>query len=530
MKKKNLLAVCCVVAFAGCGGGGDSNGGATGGAKDAGAGDSNTTGATRFIQAAGTQRVWDEGLKADGTFVAFPIKLQVTLDDNGIALASWRDGFADRLMTAVAGADGQWSTAEKLASGVDDGFPYALRANSAGRRVLLVMKARVHDGDYPYAAYFYTPSVGWSAPVPLTRQLAANDPGASDLTVDDDGTALISVRGYDLLGSSSQNRAVPAELFRLSPDGAKTTGVQTVPMSPTGSPMPSGGTSVFNTVYAKPPRNSAGNTGTGYLFWQETAQPGNFTSSILGAMLETPPRYTVPASNIQVSTLNAAGSSPTYSSICGSSLLQAKASGKFKATVLWGDVTSAGKCRLMATRLSELPSFQAQTDVLDVTPEGNNGALSGAKLLMDDSGNALAIWASSNDSGTHYWWSQSLAGAAWSRPADLKSSLGIADDMNVWSSAVAMSAGGDAVFVAATKSKYQTPDAKDQLSYAHFGFGAGWGSRTVIAEGVSTSGIQVNVDINRRGKATIMYVAAPCDDTSNAGKTCKSAAVYAYNF
>ncbi|SDI04814.1 hypothetical protein SAMN04487926_111121 [Paraburkholderia steynii] len=515
--KRTLIAMCCALTVSACGGGGtDSSTGADNVQDSASntAGRGQTNQAPGFTQASGTQQLWE------GTNPTVPMTPQVTLDDKGTAVASWIEGISGELITSVAEANGHWSSANVLTKGsINSGNTYALRTNSSGQRVLVVPKFNTGAGSYPYAVYFYGPSSGWSDPVPLNRQLAAVSPDASDIQVTGDGTALMSVLSYNPF---EKNQPVgPAELYRLRPDGAQKTGLTTVSMSVLGTPLPSQETSVGGAFFAMPPQDSAAIKNQGYLFWQEAGGGSQPYSSLglLGAIITSPPFYTTDARGIAQ---NVAAGRVTCSS---RGVPQAMTSIARTATVIWGDPTSAGTCTLKATKFDEDHGGQARTDTLG----SQDTDLSEAKLLMDGSGNALVLWTETSKNGTvtRYKWSQSLAGGEWSAPADLASTFGLTDDVITRRPAIAMNQAGDTVLAVVTGSANLT-NHTGKLSYVRFNFKTGWTQKTEIAGGRFFSGFEAGVDINRGGKAIVLYRVAPCFDATGPESSCTPTSIYAY--
>lgn len=524
MNKRMTITLACVAMFAGCGGGGDSGGTVVSGA-DAGsnAGSGQTQSSLSFTQMSGTRLVWQGTQAGPGVDYVGAQRLQVSLDEHGVALASWQNTLNWKVMTSVTGPDGQWSAATSLPVPTRMELGYLQRTNAAGQRVLLAARGDDSVGDYHNVAFFYTPSIGWSDAVPLKRDPVGGYLSRSDLTVADDGTALLAVDGYDLKGGLTST-AVPAELYRLRPDGAQATGITTFRINNQGKPDPYAFTQVQDAAFVMPRQDSHDFKNRGYFFWRESdyssGTSGNyFPLGVAGAEVSPSALYTSEARGLNIPNVGTVSNGR-----CG---VEAKASDTRNAAVIWGKGDGMGRCQLMATRISEDGGWHTRTDAL-----GSSAiAVQPPKLLMDDAGNALVIWAVTNGQAWSYWWSQSLAGGGWSEPADLLASLGVNGPAGflIDLDGIEMNAAGEAVVAFSTMDLKAPGVIIDLLSYARFNFQAGWQRGAVIASGRTGGTFQAQSVVNRNGKAMIVYIVAPCGlHPDGNGPICEASSVYEY--
>ncbi|OLL30860.1 hypothetical protein BTH42_14890 [Burkholderia sp. SRS-W-2-2016] len=508
--KQTLVSACCAFALVGCGGGGGSDGAPV-------ANDANATGqASENSSSVAFSQAHGNVLLAQGNVLVQP---HVTLDDAGTAVAIWAEGFTSELYASSSDAAGNWTTPSLITKDVHLGFAYALATNTAGQRVLLAEMSTPTHGVESSAFFFKPGDAGWSAAVPLSRTLAALYPDSSDLQVTSDGSALISVKPYDTSGPSSANRTGPAELYRLRPNGAQTTGIQSIAMSATGKPIPSARLSNAGAVFALPPTGAENAFRTdGFFFWQEAdgVPPGYSSLAVLRAQYDQP-FITMEARGLYQNT--AAGSAT-----CSAQLLRAAAASISSAVVLSGDMAIDRKqCILKATRIDTSLGWDVKTFVLS-SPGAD---VSDAKLLQDGNGRVLAVWAekSTDDPRSRYMWSQSLANGIWSTPTELALSLGIPADSMTALPAVKMSLSGDAVLALTTTDHAST----GKLSYSRFDFASGWSAPVGVAEGKVSLGFVADIAINTAGKAVIVYSVTGCPDYQRSGLwNCGKNSAYAY--
>ncbi|WP_070107503.1 hypothetical protein [Burkholderia plantarii] len=527
MNKRMTMTLACVAMFAGCGGGGDSGSTVVSGA-DAGshAGSGPTQSGSTFTQMSGTQMIWEGAQPGPGPGYIGAERLRVSLDEHGVALASWQNTQTMQIMTSVTGADGQWSAATSL-PGAIEWDSYAQRTNAAGQRVLLAARRDADSGGYHKVTFFYTPSIGWSDAVQLKRD-PVGDFSKSDFTVADDGSALLAVNGYDLT-SGMTNTEAPAEVYRLRPDGAQATGITTFRINDQGKPDPLAFTRVQDAVFVMPRQDSHDFKNQGYLFWREYGFSGAYSSGAprryfslgaIGAVVSSPALHTSEARSLHVRNVD--------NDNAGNCWIEAKASNTRNATVIWGQGDGTGRCQLMATRISEDGGWHTRTDALG----SNTIYFQAPKLWMDEAGNALVAWTFFDSSGPHYLWSQSLAGGAWSQPADLLTSLGVDSpaEFQIDFHGIEMNAAGEAVAAFSTRDP-KVGGSAYSLAYARFDFLAGWQRGAVIASGRIASAFQAQSSVNRNGKATIVYSVTPCrprPDQNSVG--CDRETVYGYTF
>jgi hypothetical protein len=530
MSKRNLVILSCLAVFAGCGGGEDAGPVVAGTTGSGNAGSEPTSRVASFTQAAGTQRIWEGVAIGSGDLPAMPSYPQITLDDRGMALASWRDLLGpSQLVTSVTDGDGKWSAAQVLAgsAGIASRYSsYVQRTNAAGQRVLLSSQSGEYADSAVNHAFFFTPSIGWSGAVPLSRELAADSPIASDLTVTDDGTALVSVLGYDSLANPRDTTA-PAELYRVRPDGAASVGLTGVSIAENGLILAPRQSTHRRAAFAMAPRDPDVAAIQGYFLWQEVSLSlpqysslGVLRPSIDGAQTTFPHR----AFGMHMSDEHFPAGSPFAATCDTAGLPIGKASSALSAIFILGVGTSSGECMLV-------PSLYAETDSSwgISTSTIATGDLHDVRLLTNEAGSALLLWSQTDRStgSTEYWWSQARNGHQWDWPARLAKALGV-DDTALGSVAMAMNPAGEAVIAFSTKGPRLQNLRSGQLNYARFNFKSGWSGKTEIAQGNYNLGFGIAVDINRNGKAVVLYTVAPCFVPGDAKTNCTSPSVYAY--
>lgn len=130
------------------------------------------------------------------------------------------------------------------------------------------------------------------------------------------------------------------------------------------------------------------------------------------------------------------------------------------------------------------------------------------KLVMDQSGNALAVWKESSGTGiaqTQLMWSASLQGGAWSTPQPVISNLSaIGVVPRGGEISLAMNDNGQAVAALVTHDADPTI-ANPSVSYGRFSFASGWTTWTRVANKTNIS--DPKVAINQSGNAIIVYSA-----------------------
>lgn len=515
--QRTLLAVSLAFALYGCGGG---DGGTTAGNGNPGGGNPGSGG-----QETGQGTVTSELVQAENTSVIAPESyaqsIQLSLGDDGQAVAAWTKAPSTAtpsavtpLLSATRSADGAWTQPVTIADDTRlvqtiDGGP-ALRANPNGRRAILAYRPR--DKSNELFALFYTPGVGWSAPVPTSRGLIDTTPSDSDFYVEEDGSVIFTSEP-DLYPITIGPRRL-AEVTRLRTDGTASVLFTSTRQSSIGSPLPPTTSSfLLSGVYV--PAHSGSKDG--HLFWQESGVSDTYTS--LGYQRgDTDPGEAL---------FGALQMSVTPRPVrCSGRVLKATANDAQYVTVLAPDAPAVGGtslCSLVATQL-DTRRFEMKRTVL--APDAN---ILGVRLHTSKSGNILAVW---SEARGRYKWSQSVGRGEWSEPAPLP---GFADqnveDQFQGFPTIAMNDAGQAVMTVVRRSSVGTVSSQQSVSYLKFDFEHGWSQPVVVAQSSRSLIGPAFPAINNAGQAAVAYSAERCfKTTSGKDVPCEGRTLYLHAF
>lgn len=527
--KFGLLSVCCVAALYGCGGGGGDGGSASNGGNNE-QSNSQTNGDTPsnsapYSQADGTVLVSD---KISGS--VFTLRHKLTLDDSGRAVAMWMEGDKDlQLMAVDTDAAGmRWNSPQRIATESQSDFD--LTTNRAGQRVALELRRSTGTEAPAPRLHFYRADTGWAAPVSVKGNLLVNSARRASLTaLEDDGSATLITRG-----NATDSFKPSFEASRVLPDGTQNIVQPGYPLTRSGQLLTNGTWSTVGAAFAVAPR-----TGEipphGYLVWQNVIRDNtNITVNpiiavgALGTFIERP-AITMSATNLNVLDENHKWLSGAD---CPRDLLKAASVDDRYTVALSAGVSSSSlangfECSLNVTRIDRRTVTQnIKTDALSAP----DASVDKAQLMVDRNGNALVVW--HERSRNRYMWSQSLAYGNWSSPADLSSTLALAENI-LDGMEIKLNDQGQAVAALETYARNPKESSfQRNLAYARFDFQNGWGKPSEIAtftvNGNSVSALDIDVAINHAGKAMVTYLVPRCY-ISQKEPNCSVSSLYSYS-